>query len=74
MNVDRRRLLKLLPASGLVLLAGCEESEEDKVARVERAVQAQKDAMQKPESAPGPQQPTAEEKAAEDTTKKLILY
>jgi len=73
MNVDRRRLLKLLPASGLVLLAGCEESEEEKVARVERAVQAQKDSVQKPEEAPAPQ-PTPEEKAAEDTTKKLILY
>lgn len=69
MNVDRRRLLKLIPASGLVMLTGCDESDEEKVARVERALQAQKEGMAKPVI-----RPDAEEQAVANLPKKLILF
>lgn len=76
MPIDRRRVLQLLPASGLAVLTGCGESDEEKVARMQKAMENAKpdsEASIKPLSA-APDPKTAEEKAAEDVSKRLILF
>ncbi len=74
MNAHRRRLLKLLPASGLAMLSGCGESDEEKIASVQRAIeQQQAEALKKPLQ-PVAEQLTPEEKAARDPSRKLVLH
>lgn len=72
MNIDRRRLLRLLPLTGLSAVSGCSESDEEKVARVERAIEAHKQ---------GPVVIDAEKDKAtkaveplEDIGKKMVLF
>ena len=72
MNIDRRRLLKLVPLSGLTLIAGCGESDEEKVARVERALEAQKQGAIPADLEPA-KQAEIKKQEAEDLTKKLVL-
>ncbi|MDB6137887.1 MAG: hypothetical protein JWO94_959, partial [Verrucomicrobiaceae bacterium] len=73
MNNNRRRLLKLVPFSGLALLAGCDESDEDKVARVQRVLEAQKQAAGPINAEPARQAEQAKLEA-EELNKKLILF
>lgn len=73
MNIERRRLLKLVPLSGFTLISGCDESDADKVARVERALETQRQEVQKPVADPA-KQAAPVEKEAEDPKKKLVLF
>ncbi len=73
MIIDRRRLLHLLPATGLAVLTGCDESAEQRLERVQQTVQNAKTSLKQEPVSLAPE-PTPEEKAAEDEAKPLILF
>lgn len=80
MITDRRHLLKLLPCAGMAALTGCDESEEQRKARLERTVndamitqRINASAVTPTATDPNKAELTPEEKAANDPTKKLVL-
>lgn len=76
MPIDRRRVLRFLPAASLAALTGCDESEEQRLARMEKAMETAKVTLkQSPLSSSEAAKPlTAEEKSAEDLSKPLVLF
>ncbi|MDB6072809.1 MAG: histidine kinase [Verrucomicrobiaceae bacterium] len=73
MIIDRRRLLKLIPLSGASFISGCDDTDEDKVARVERALETRKQEVSKP-AVEGQKQAKIAEQETDDPTKRLIVY
>ena len=71
MNYDRRRLLQLLPLSTFATLVGCSESDDEKIARVERALEARRNGpvvMDKP-----PEDLVKRVDELDDPTKKVVV-
>lgn len=76
MPIDRRHILRLFPVTGLAALTGCEESGEQRLERMERSMEAAREALNHMPVAPQEtaRPLTAEEKAAEDVSRPLILF